>query len=834
MPAKVDVNIRGVTADKGAPFANAGQSSRPADTIVVADTSISLGSPLDREIDLALSHPARAHGPAEGERYALVSEIGRGGMGRVDLIFDRVLGRTVARKSSLARDRHAEYLVAEAQICAQLEHPAIVPVYDLAFEDDVEPSYTMRVVKGRTLRAILDDDAEERRTPFAQVLGVLRQVCLAVDYAHSRGVVHRDLKPENVVVGEFGEVYVLDWGVALVEEHSELRGTLPTGDVPLSVAGSPGYMSPEQALGERIDARTDVFALGAMLFEIVAGARLFDDDSLSSILKRLHAPVTVLPSQRARRAPAVSAFDGLVVACLAPNRDDRPPSARFVADAIDTFLDGERARAEREREAARHAAEGEAAREAFEALDAQAAELRERAEELLSELEPHRPIEDKQPAWEMLERARGLASEAARALARAEAAFTRALGHVAEHPAARAGMAKIQYRQFVEAEAAGERERMARTLELARAYDDGALRLELADTGTLEVVTTPAIDVSVERYQEQGLLLRTVDPRIVAAGARIVLELETGAYLCRARREGVESVYPLKIARAHCHVLHWSLESARAVPEGMAWIAGGPFLATRPRSTRLKSENLPDFAISIYPVTCRDYARFLDELDGEEQRARIPASKLGGPILEKDEPDGWRLGAQTIEGPASRRLTRGGALDVPVYAVSWYDASAYVAWLSKKTGRSFRLPTDLEWEKAMRGADGRNFPMGNHLDPAFAKLRESRPEAAQPEVVGAFPLDASPYGVRDLAGGMGDWTSTMVDGEPPPSLAHERADAADRQAYWRGGTWGTTAVAPRALRYTQLLRHRTGNVGFRLALSLDVPPSSLDVTPLPR
>ena len=124
----------------------------------------------------------------------------------------------------------------------------------------------------------------------------------------------------------------------------------------------------------------------------------------------------------------------------------------------------------------------------------------------------------------------------------------------------------------------------------------------------------------------------------------------------------------------------------------------------------------------------------------------------------------------------------------------------------------------------MRGADGRSFPMGNHLDPAFAKLRESRPEAAQPEVVGAFSLDVSPFGVRDLAGGMGDWTSTMVDGQPPPSLSDERADAADRQAYWRGGTWGTTAVAPRALRYTQLLRHRTGNVGFRVALARRAAP----------
>jgi serine/threonine-protein kinase len=382
-------------------------------------------------------------------------------------------------------------------------------------------------------------------------------------------------------------------------------------------------------------------------------------------------------------------------------------------------------------------------------------------------------------------------------------------------------MAQIQSRQFIEAERGGERERMARTLELARAFDDGALRLELADTGTLEVTTTTPNVVVIERYEEQGLILKPSPIATIAAGERRVLELPSGSYLCRTTFAGGERVYPLVVARAHHHALRWSLAGAELTPSGMAFVPAGPFLATPPRSTKTGPAALDDFAIATFPVTCREYVTFLDELDERERDARIPASKLGGAIVEREGPGSWRLGAHTIEGPASRRIQRESALELPVYAVSWYDAAAYAAWFADKTGRRYRLPTDLEWEKAMRGADGRSFPMGHHLDPSFAKLRESRPEAAQPEVIGAFPSDVSPYGVRDLAGGIGDWTSTMVDGGPPPSPGDGDGDTADRQAYWRGGTWGTTAVAPRALRYTQMLRHRTGNVGFRLALSLD-------------
>jgi eukaryotic-like serine/threonine-protein kinase len=772
----------------------------------------------------------------QSERYVWVGELGRGGMGRVDAVFDRALGRTIARKTVLPNRGHPALLIAEAQICAQLEHPSIVPVYDIGAEDNGLPHYTMRVIRGRTLRQVLAENwnRDKPQLGLVQLLGILRQVCLAVDYAHSRGVVHRDLKPENVIVGEFGEVYVLDWGVAYVTETSDIRRSGRAGST-LDAAGSLGYMAPEQALGEPIDARTDVFALGIILFELLTGERPFADHDVESIHERISKPPSRTPSQFSSRK-VTPAFDELVMSCLAPWPEDRPNSARVVAEAIDMFLDGERARLERAREAAAHTDDGLRAMAALEALDAEARSLQESAESLLSTLSSWEPASRKQEAWKMAQEGRRLASEAARALARAEAAFTRALGRVPDHPEARRGLTALYFRQFEAAEARGDHEQMAQYLDLARAYDDGKMRLELADQGELVVaITSPSVELTVARYEPCGLLLECGSPR--ALGHEPVL-LDSGSYLIKARCETREVCYPLLIQRAKTHRLSLRMPGVGEVPRGMILIPGGPFLAYPPRTKRTLRCELPDFAIGEYPVTFREYVAFLGSIsDPEERERRTPGlGKELAPLLVRTESGGWELSERCVEGEARLRVPPDRELDLPVHAISWYDAVAYTRWLALRDGRPYRLPTELEWEKATRGADGRSFPMGEQLDAAFAKLRESRPEASQPEVIGAFQDDRSPYGVRDLAGGVADWTSTSLDGAPLPDLAEEGARAADeRQAIWRGGTWGTTAAASRAMRYSQMIRHRSVLVGFRVALSLDGCGSSeLEAGPLAR
>ena len=233
--------------------------------------------------------------PPLPRRYDLKYLLGEGGMGDVWLGRDRRLRRSIAVKVVQPRwVKNATILrrfVEEAQLTSQLQHPAIPPVYELGELPDGRPYFCMKVVRGRTLASYLD----HRRQPsddLPKLLGIFEQVCQAVAYAHSKGVIHRDLKPSNVMVGAFGEVQVMDWGLAKL-----LKGIVPpTTERPaakgaatvietdraeqpeqLTVAGTVlgtlAYMPPEQARGdvEQLDRRCDVFALGALLCEILTG-----------------------------------------------------------------------------------------------------------------------------------------------------------------------------------------------------------------------------------------------------------------------------------------------------------------------------------------------------------------------------------------------------------------------------------------------------------------------------------------------------------------------------------------------------------------------------------
>jgi serine/threonine protein kinase len=186
-----------------------------------------------------------------GTRYDLVRELGRGGMGVVYEAHDRELDRRVAIKvlaTEVAGPAAAERMRAEARVVARLEHPAIVPLHDIGTLADGRIFYAMKLVRGRRL--------DELACGTTELLRVFVRVCEAVALAHARGVVHCDLKPENVMTGEFGEVLVMDWGVA--------RAT-GDGNRERVVAGTRGFMAPEQERGDSVDPRTDVYALGAML-----------------------------------------------------------------------------------------------------------------------------------------------------------------------------------------------------------------------------------------------------------------------------------------------------------------------------------------------------------------------------------------------------------------------------------------------------------------------------------------------------------------------------------------------------------------------------------------
>jgi serine/threonine-protein kinase len=306
-----------------------------------------------------LAAPEARLDDAFAERYRRRSTLGQGGMGEVLLSRDARIGRDVAMKIVRARagappDQQARFL-REARVQGQLEHPAIVPVYDLGRDPDGRAFFTMKRVNGLTLEQVLDrladgDADAAARFGRRKLLAAFTQVGMAVDYAHSRGVVHRDLKPANIMLGDFGEVYVLDWGLARVgaEDEAVAGAASVAGSGPIqtelgAVLGTPGYMAPEQARGGRaVDARADVYALGSILFEILT----LDALHASTEVKDILAETLKGADARARtRAPERDVPPELEAVCVRATRleaSERYASAGEMCREIERFLDGDR------------------------------------------------------------------------------------------------------------------------------------------------------------------------------------------------------------------------------------------------------------------------------------------------------------------------------------------------------------------------------------------------------------------------------------------------------------------------------------------------------------
>ena len=327
----------------------------------------------------------------DGNRYRYGRELGRGGLGRVMRAEDLQLGREIAIKECLPRAQASKTAIPrffqEARITGQLEHPGIVPVYELGMRSDHRCYYAMKLLRGRSLaseirafRALADNDAS-RPLRRNKLLRIFVEICNAIAYAHSKRVLHRDLKPQNVMLGDFGEATVVDWGLAKVmsesnvardsalsgrrsgtEEVSDpgakqrLSGTeedsgsqvqqLPASDTDKAtsigtVLGTPAYMSPEQAFGriDVMDERSDIFSLGVILYEILVGCRPFEGDTQYETIANVRRGVFTKPRRLRRDVPRP--LDAVCTKALAFRPEARYPTATALAEDVNRWLAGE-------------------------------------------------------------------------------------------------------------------------------------------------------------------------------------------------------------------------------------------------------------------------------------------------------------------------------------------------------------------------------------------------------------------------------------------------------------------------------------------------------------
>lgn len=314
------------------------------------------GAPGGDDAAGALSHPA------DGARYRDAELLGRGGMGTVSRVFDPALEREVAIKrltkgaDGVPDVRRLGRFLDEAKVTGQLQHPGIVSVHEIGLDEHKTPYFTMPVIEGRSLHEIvreLHDPEAEAEWTQVRVLSVLQRVCEAMAYAHERGVVHRDLKPANVMVGRFGETYVVDWGLARAADRPDRRDIrVGHGDdghdsalrtVEGDVIGTPAYMAPEQARGEieGVGERSDVYAIGAMLYHVLAGTAPHVEPGTEPKSRDTLARVIAGPPTDLRRiAPATR--PELVAICeraMARSPDDRYPSAAALGEDLRAFLE---------------------------------------------------------------------------------------------------------------------------------------------------------------------------------------------------------------------------------------------------------------------------------------------------------------------------------------------------------------------------------------------------------------------------------------------------------------------------------------------------------------
>lgn len=302
---------------------------------------------------------------ATSDRHARIATIGAGGMGTVDLVSDRALQRRAVMKrihEGLASDpRTVRMFVREAQITGQLEHPNIVPVHELGVEGEQSLYFTMKLVEGRTLERMVRElpDGELEHGTLIDLLEVVVRVCDALAFAHSRGIVHCDVKPANVMVGDFGEVYLMDWGVARRIGSEEPPPRPPEPSTPSRPASAPegeaggaasqgpvligtaSYMAPEQALGrnEALDERTDVFAVGALIYHLLTRRAPYGGEHFWSIVAKAQAGAH--PAlEEAARGPVPRALARIVQQAMAVEPADRYQSVAALQAELVRFVRG--------------------------------------------------------------------------------------------------------------------------------------------------------------------------------------------------------------------------------------------------------------------------------------------------------------------------------------------------------------------------------------------------------------------------------------------------------------------------------------------------------------
>lgn len=763
---------------------------------------------------------------SQEERYRVGRTLGQGGLGIVVEAEDRNLGRKVAKKSLLhGKDASPSMLsnfLIEARVTGLLEHPNIIPIYDLGENADHTPFYTMRLLPSRNLLDVM----QEGETSLTQLLRILQQVCMGLEYAHSQAVVHRDIKPANILLGQFGEVVIADWGIAKVLDHKTLSNTDSSLEETSThrLKGTPVYMAPEQIEQALVTPALDQYALGIILYQVLTGEPPFLSDNLFTLLYQICSQSPIPPSSRTPSRQIPIDVEQICMRMLSKDPKQRFSSCREVYERLEEFLEGTKDRERRHIAAMTRVEAATKLSEQYRTLYRQSIELHQAWETASRQIDSWVDIEEKRTVWNQEEAYQHAQRESERIFGSAIQTYSQALEHEPGNALARAGLADLYWERFVEAEKSQDELSQIYYHELIRLYDDGRYSSLLEGTGQLTLETQPCSSVvDIYRYVERD---RRLLPELLQQGLHtpFSVALAMGSYMLHIQAEGYRSVHlPLFIERCGQVSPCVCLYTEQDIGNEFVYIPGGGFSYGDPHASMgLPAQwvELDDFFMGRHPVTMGEYLTFLNELhstnpalatkmlprSGQEVYAHWD-NRFGQYIPTRETLFHGKIAEMY---PAEHRYE----WELPVFGVSWFDAIQYCRWRSHKENRFITLPTEEQWEKAGRGVDRRIFPWGNKFEATYCKMGRSRPpEYLQPEPIGIFAEDQSPYGMMDVVGTVAEWTLSLPL-QTVLSLQEEPQDT----VFFRGGGWIASQEVNLRLgtRVPKPANTASYNCGFRL------------------
>ena len=804
------------------------------------------------------------------DRYEQLEILGEGGMGTVWLVKDQKLNRLIAMKIV-----HKRYLqnrgilnrfLEEAQISAQLQHPNILPVYEIGTVENGLPYFTMAVVKGVSLSQRINEvhnaitlglwKSTKEDWTLRSLITCFSSICTAISYAHSCGIIHRDLKPENIMIDGLGQVLVVDWGLAKFvdsiedriennDDNHSIRFRFKIQTLVGNIAGTPSYMSPEQALGKVDDVSycSDIYSLGAILYEILRGRPPFTGGDAQDILSKVvSSKLTSFNGPCEDSQSSLISLDGVEhpVSCsgaklpqelvnislkaLSTDPKDRYENVQDMIQEIRLWQDG----SIREKKALLLVDQGkELDREILE-LKKSAKELLKRSEQLLKKIPLWEKEEVKLEGWKLEDHSKELERQASLKQIEQEGLFRSALMYKDDLDEAHAALVELYIVKHREAELKKERTVALECETIIKFYlreisnnfpQKSDFRSYLEGKGTISIDFHPT-NVHIELNQFVSTF-RRLHTEFVEAGLMSPLvdkDLPRGSYCLNVKSEGYhDMIVPIQLERQK----QWSVENPEGLrevipllPTGVlgdddCYVPAGWFNAggdsQTPNSLKHMHVWVDGFVMRRFSVTHAEYLLFLNDLVGdglcEEALLHVPREQsfskddLGVMLYLLNEDGSFSLGNPSV-GTIVRETQ-------PVTMIRWESARCFASWMEKKTGRPWRLPMELEWEKSGRGVDGRFYPWGDNFDASWTCMKDSHPAETVMQEVDSFPIDESIYGVRGMSGNTRDWCLDKYREEGPLldkgrlllATEEDLADTGFKSS--RGGSYGNSASRSR-------------------------------------